>query len=97
MDYKTIVIPNDITVQIGVKVLNKRTKDVLIKYQFYKCKVQPLPHFFHRRQVLEIQVFALAKIKFINDLYTRITKEDLIFDLLEGVEWTIDAELLTWQ
>lgn len=87
---------SSVTVKIWVSVVNTDNEVELIPAKNFECEVQPSPHYHERPQAFEVEVFAAAQIKFINDLYVRMTKEQDLQDLLDGLPWGIEAYLDTF-
>lgn len=80
-----------IKIKMNVRIVDEKTGTVYLPTEEYICTVQPLPVYQHRPQVLAIQSEAMAKIKFVNEMYGRIHNEVDIRQRLQGKKWTIDA------
>lgn len=81
-------------VTMHVRVVTKKDARVLLPTEEYVCVVQPPPHYTHRKNILDIQIESMAKIKFMNDMYSRIHNERDIAQRLNGREWIIEAVIL---
>jgi hypothetical protein len=82
---------NNIRITMNVRVIDRKKGTVYLPTEEYVCVVQPPPHCYDRPQVLAIQAEAMAKIKFVNSMYSRLVSERDIKQRLGGRDWTIDV------
>lgn len=80
-----------IRITMNIRIVDELKGTVYLPTEVYTCDVQPAPHCYHRPQVLAIQAEALAKIKYINAMYSRIANERDIRHRLQGKKWTVEA------
>ena len=85
-----------VQVKIAVTVFDCDGDVVLMPEKDYTYEVRPSPFYHDCPQALEVELFAAAQIKFINNLYVRIRNEDEVGELLDGIEWRIEAKLCSY-
>jgi len=81
-------------VTMHVRVVTKKNAHVLLPTEEYVCVVQPPPHYTHRQNILDVQIEAMAKVKFMTEMYARMHNERDITRQLAGREWIIEAVIL---
>ncbi len=84
-----------VRIKMHVRTVDADTQSVLLPTEEYECVVEPLPHFYHRTNVVLIQAEAMAKIKYVNSMYCRITNESDIRKRLGNRNWTVEATLVS--
>lgn len=79
-------------ISMDVRVVDTVSRQVLLPTEQYICVVQPTPYYTHRKNIMAIEVEAMAKIKFMNDMYARLgSGERDAKRQLSGRDWTIEA------
>lgn len=80
-----------VRIKMNVRVVDDVTKIVLLPTEEFEIVVQPPPYCYDRFQVLAIQAESMAKIKYVNNMYSRMIHERDISNRLRSRKWTVDA------
>jgi hypothetical protein len=81
-----------IKVSMVVRVIDENDpSEIYLDPECFECNVQPPPHCYGRPQVLDTMSDALAKVVFINRLYSRLADDQELAKRLKGKKWKIDA------